>query len=185
MRLATQNSVEPLDRGIELETARCEVIPDAGFGRTRPPELTLKRILVPVDFSECSRRALKYAGALASRLNAQITLLHVVKTTYPGSHAETVLRLLAEMHRRAENQLGRWAKSELPNPARVETVESCSVPETISQAAKRLASDLIVIGTHRYRGLKRLFKGGTTEKVVRQSPCPVLRVPERASEHFG
>jgi len=148
--------------------------------------MKLRRILVPTDFSRKSAKALRYAVSLARQFDAAITLVHVVEPSYGptdfgGSPASPPV---SEKQRtsRAKSKLGVLGRR-LLGPCRiVETVIRNGLAFfEITEAAKALSADLIIIGTHGYSGLTRTIVGSTAEKVVRHAPCPVLVV--RHHEH--
>jgi len=138
-----------------------------------------QRVLVAVDFSEDSRYALACAAELAAKFDASLTLVHVVEphfgprtadlagVTGGGSEATEFAEAKLEL-----NDLG----AQMLGPCRVvETVVRAGLAFfEITEAAKALGADLIVLGTHGYTGLKRALLGSTAEKVVRHAPCPVL-----------
>lgn len=148
--------------------------------------LNLQRILVPVDFSRESAKAMRYAVTLARQFDASITLVHVVEPAYGPSELpkEATGRRVSDRERLAQ------AKSKLGIIGR-RILGPCRIVETmirnglaffeITEAAKALASDLIVVGTHGYGGVTRSVMGSTAEKVIRHAPCPVLVV--RPNEH--
>ncbi len=138
-----------------------------------------QRILVAVDFSEESRSALGCAAEMAARFGASLTLVHVVEPHFGPPDAD-VPPLTGEQSDAAE-----FAEAKLELSALGEQMlGTCRVVETvvraglaffeITEAAKALGADLIVVGTHGYTGLKRALLGSTAEKVVRHAPCPVL-----------
>lgn len=142
-----------------------------------PPKF--QRILVAVDFSEESRKALACAAELAARFDASLTLVHVVEPHFgpPDTDVPALTGSNSDAEEYAE------AKLEL-NALGEQMLGPCRVVETvvrgglaffeITEAAKALGADLIVVGTHGYTGLKRALLGSTAEKVVRHAPCPVL-----------
>jgi len=139
----------------------------------------LKNILVPVDFSEHSRHALRQAKVLADKAGATLHLLYVFETpTYPAFYqsVETVvLEKLEVIHARSRHELQtfyRDVQGPLP-PASYHVITGRPVHE-ITKVAEQDDCDLIVMATHGLTGLDRLLMGSTTENVLRVAPCPVL-----------
>jgi nucleotide-binding universal stress UspA family protein len=148
--------------------------------------LNLQRILVPVDFSRESAKAMRYAVTLARQFDASITLVHVVEPAYGPSElpSGTGARRVPDRERlaKAKSKLGIMGQRILGPCRIVETVIRSGLAFfEITEAAKALASDLIVVGTHGYAGVTRSVMGSTAEKVIRHAPCPVLVV--RPNEH--
>jgi nucleotide-binding universal stress UspA family protein len=169
--------------GVAMELAREESqLPvEAVEVRTAPsPIFSLKRILVPVDFTDCSNKALTYAVALAQQFEAELTLLNVVPThTYPEMAA---LDLLTDPMPGAKKEL-EILRLMVGSAAECDTTLRRGMPATeIVAVAKELRSDLIVISTHGHKGLTHAILGSTTEKVLRHAPCPVLVVREKEHE---
>jgi nucleotide-binding universal stress UspA family protein len=142
--------------------------------------LRVKSILVPLDFSPPSRQALDYAVSVAQQFGAKLTLLNVVEPVATPDFAATFPLMMEEdrVMAAAKKDLERAAKE-----ARVprEIVEKVLVRfgrsfNEITEAARTLKVDLIIISTHGYTGLKHALLGSTTERVVRHAPCPVLVV---------
>lgn len=145
------------------------------------PELQLKHILVPVDFSDCSRKALHYAAPLARQFNADITLLHVVVAVPipPQMMVFEAETLSAKYHEQAAKQLSEWRKEIVSQtPVKATVRPGTAAHQEIITAAHECNCDLIVIGSHGRTGLARMFTGSTAERVVRHAPCPVLVVRE-------
>ena len=150
---------------------------------TRAP-FRLKKILVPIDFSDCSKKALQYALPLAKQHEAAITLLYVVPTPFTVGEYGGVnyASLEADLRASADKQLATLAADEVRGRVAVDTLVSTGPPAAeIIEVAKRVLADLIVISTHGRTGLKHVFLGSVAENVVRHAPCPVLVV--RESEH--
>jgi len=148
--------------------------------------LKLERILVPTDFSRESAKAVRYAVTMARQFDASITLVHVVEPSYGPAEigGAPVARHVTEKQRlaRAKSRLGVLGRQILGPCRIVETVIRNGLAFfEITEAAKALSADLIIIGTHGYSGLTRAILGSTAEKVVRHAPCPVLVV--RRHEH--
>ena len=140
----------------------------------------IKSILVPVDFSPASKRALEYAVGVASQFKATLTLLHVVEpVATPDFAASFPLALEDEsLMAAAKRQLEQTVKAARVPRGMVEKVLvrfGRSFHE-IADAARTRKADLIIISTHGYTGLKHALLGSTTERVVRHAHCPVLVV---------
>ena len=149
--------------------------------------VNLKRILVPVDFSPLSKKALHYAKRLAQQFGADVNVLHVVEPEIPpvfdgymmapptisnGSSASCAGQLRALRNSVRSAGIGR-----------VDSTVRCGLAAyEIVEAAKELDVDLIVIATHGYTGWKHFAIGSTAERVVRAAPCPVLVVREKEHE---
>jgi len=149
--------------------------------------IALKRILVPVDFSPLSKKALQYAIKLAREFNAAVNLFHVVEPEVPPAFDGYMIAPPAISHCASNgyaNRLDRLANS--VRTAGVNQVQSTVrtgvAAFEIVEAAKELDVDLIVIATHGYTGWKHFAIGSTAERVVRAAPCPVLVVREKEHE---
>jgi universal stress protein A len=144
--------------------------------------LRLKSILVPIDFSRISQKALDYAVPLAKQFGAKITVLHAIEPP-PYSVDLTYLPMgdgfpVGPM----KKQLDALAKETIdPSLLKEVLVEIGTAFEVITNVARDSEADLIVITTHGHTGLKHVFMGSTAERVVRHAPCPVLVV--RKHEH--
>lgn len=140
---------------------------------------SVRRILVPIDFSDSSALSLAYAGELASTYNARLDLLHVVQeAVLPTAYGIEPVSISAnEIVSRSRDSLADLA-SRIPNlPAAVAYHVFVGNPaRDIITFAQESKADLIVIATHGLTGLKRMLLGSVTEKVVRTSPCPVFTV---------
>jgi nucleotide-binding universal stress UspA family protein len=142
---------------------------------------TLKQILVAIDFSECSASALDYALMMARNFHARLVLLHVVEpAVYPDSYlmAPTTLEETNNnlMTASRERLAAVRQQSALHGIAVELLVRMGRAHSEIPDTAKATGSDLIVMGTHGHGGLKRVLLGGTAERVIRHSHCPVLAV---------
>jgi universal stress protein A len=143
----------------------------------------MKRILVPVDFSSDSLRALAYARGLVTRLRAELLILHVVDQTYLAGTSElyranpALAKLLDEQWRSGNAQVGRLAADLKSEGLRVRSLIKRGAPApVIVDTAKRTGTDLIIMATHGRTGLAHVLIGSVAEKVVRAAGCPVLTV---------
>lgn len=138
----------------------------------------IRTLLVPVDLFEPSRHALRHAAALAGRLKARLTLLHVMPPlTTPRRRPLVVSRENARAAEGARAQLARLAAGETRGlgAVAVEVVAGDAAGQIV-EAAARSGADVIVVGTHGRGALGRLMLGSTAENVVRHAGCPVLVV---------
>jgi universal stress protein A len=142
--------------------------------------LTIKSILVPSDFSECSDGALRYALALNETLGARLHLLHVVQDPYtqpwaPEAFTAPLGDMLNEWVEQARNRLSEAVPDAHRHSTLVTTVVGTPAAEIVRYAEDRTI-DLIVIGTHGRGPIGHALLGSVTERVVRKAPCPVLTV---------
>jgi universal stress protein A len=148
--------------------------------------LQIKSILVPIDFSAPSKKALDYAVPFAEQFGAKLTLLHVVEPVATPDFANSFPLMMENDKLMAEckAQLQSLVKQEAIDPKLVEKtlVRQGRSFHEITDAARTLKADLIIISTHGYTGLKHALLGSTAERVVRHAPCPVLVVREREHE---
>jgi nucleotide-binding universal stress UspA family protein len=142
------------------------------------------RMLVAMDFSDCSRLALNAALTVAARVApAELVVLNVLERADAQDagafdQAEQQVTALREM---VEAELTAMANGQLPSGVRVHytVVRGSPADEVIAQAGVHRA-DVIVMGTHGRTGLDRLLAGSVAERVVRQAPCSVLTIkPKR------
>jgi len=149
------------------------------------PAFKLKKILVPVDFSQCSQKALQYAIPFARQFGAALTLFNVVPGYLPVPEMGVVDVSLMEtqMHQAAERELAALKQRHVASGIATECVVRLGNPyHEIVVAAKEMNMDLIILSTHGRTGLKYVFMGSTAEHVVRYAPCPVLVVREHEHE---
>ena len=144
--------------------------------------MTYQHILVPVDGSEYSIRAVEQALELAKVFNSKITLVQVL-TLDPIIASEYIQTGKSnELLDRARNYI--WEsldkikqKYQQENLAiHTQLLEDFSVATAITQAAKDLKADIIIIGSHGRTGLTKFILGSVAQKVLIESPLPVLIV---------
>jgi universal stress protein A len=149
--------------------------------------INLTRILVPVDFSPLSKKALHYATRMACEFGAQVNVLHVVEPEVPPAFDGFMIAPPVISNGASHSCTGQLkGLVSLVRKAGVEqvssTVRTGLAAFEIVEAAKDLDVDLIVIATHGYTGWKHFAIGSTAERVVRAAPCPVLVVREKEHE---
>ena len=143
--------------------------------------MDLKKILVPVDFSEESKNAVKYTANLARHLHASIYLLHAVEPIQCPVDCG-----YGEVTRHIPNQnLGCKAKAKLrllakrtggPCSASETILLNGSPEETIIKAARSLGIDLIIVPTHDHSSPEYASRKSIAEHTIHHAPCPVLVV---------
>jgi nucleotide-binding universal stress UspA family protein len=141
----------------------------------------MTQILVPVDGSEYSKRALDIAVDLASALGAELVIINVVDLTrvavMSGGQAQLVGGAFEELkdegRRLVDEARARVAGKA---PATTHVVEGNPVDE-IERAALQMKVSYIVMGTHGRSGLGRAVMGSVAEGVARRAPVPVMIVP--------
>jgi nucleotide-binding universal stress UspA family protein len=149
----------------------------------------LKKILVPTDLSENSRRGLSYALSVVAESKAELMILHVAdefqarelysdEMAFVSSSGPTwpVDRVVQE----ATLDLNRFLEEHKEDIRRVPTVRRKvvlgDVVEKIVDMAREEEVDLIVMSPRPHGALKRFFLGSVTDRVTRQAPCPVLSI---------
>jgi len=143
--------------------------------------LIVKKILVPIDFSEHSKNALQYAVSFAKKFQSELILIYVVEPTiYPADFSfgqVAVPSIEKELRERGTVELNQLVETQIAGvlPARAMVRTGKPFLEIIDTATEEEV-DLIIIATHGHTGVEHILFGGTAEKVVRKAPCPVLIV---------
>lgn len=147
----------------------------------------MRTVLCPVDFSELSASVLRSAAALADRLGARLTVVHVNDPLLVNAAVAAYnMDLLGEQTRAdlrefvASTILG--VGGEAPEPTIV--VVAGKPAREILNVARRERADLIVMGTHGLSRLRTVFFGSTTARVLRHTHVPVLALPTAGTEGF-
>jgi nucleotide-binding universal stress UspA family protein len=146
--------------------------------------VTLERILVPVDFSDCSLDALEYAVVLAQQAKASLMLLHVLEPVSYGldfdlGHFRSREDVRESWTKRLEELASSHRHPNMPIECRL---RGGFPSDSILDSAQTLPCDLIVMGTHGRRGISHTISGSVAEAVLRKAHCPVIAV---RSQKFG
>lgn len=140
----------------------------------------ITKILVPVDFSENSKKIVKSACYMAETFSASLCLIFVVQSfeDYSGFFVPHLpLDVLAsDMLTGAKKKMANFIEDHLPGLKVQSHVVSGDVAEEILGYAEKEKVNLIVMGTHGYKGLERVLFGSVAEQVVKNSPCPILTI---------
>lgn len=142
-------------------------------------EITYKKILVPIDFSDFSKNAFKYSLSFAKQHNAAITLVYVMEPVfYPPDLSLGQITLPAvdlDMEGKSREELEKVADLARNEGVSASTIIKMGKPfAEIIDTAREEDSDLIIISTHGHSGMEQILFGSTADKVVRKAPCPVL-----------
>jgi nucleotide-binding universal stress UspA family protein len=150
---------------------QCAANESKAASRCLPSNPSLNKILVPIDFSNRSKKALQYAVHFAKQFDASLVLLHVLARP-AGTDAEYddewKLRLRA------------WAYEFVPAGVKtdIQVTRGTEAIEIVNKA-KNLAIDLMIISTHGRTGRAHALAGSLAERLVQLAPCPVLVIHEQ------
>jgi nucleotide-binding universal stress UspA family protein len=150
--------------------------------------ITIKTILVPIDFSESSHKAVLYGFSLAKQYRAKVILLSVIDDRI---FEETLMFADSTLLKYNEHD-ARESRKDIVKKKIDPIVEEMQrkfegvkikeevcfgiVYEEIVKCAQEKEVDMIIMGSHGITGIKHSLIGGITEKVIRKAPCPVLTV---------
>ncbi len=139
------------------------------------PDLAVKRILVPLDFSESSRAALSHALKLALYFKAEVLLLHIFEPVPPGLRILESAFVEPSFRDQAARELNAW-RDRVPAEVAHQALfrQAKSVYREILKTAAEFDVELIVLGRHGRKGVGRLLMGSTAEQVIRHANCAVL-----------
>jgi universal stress protein A len=136
--------------------------------------MNIRHILAPTDFSEHSTQAVTYAFELAQKVDAKLSLLHVIEVPV---YAIEVSLPLEDLEQDARRELARLLpEAETAHMAVTRLVEMGVPYQKILETAAAEQVDMIVMATHGRTGLSHLVMGSVAERVVRTAPCPVLTI---------
>lgn len=139
-----------------------------------------KKILVPTDFEAASKRAMEVAAILATQFESAVTLFHAYDLPVPPyieGFAWPALDFAAAAQTAVDQALVAARKL---YPGTDAVLMPGAAAFEILETIKKGSFDLVVMGTHGRRGFDRLLLGSVAERVLRQSPVPVLTVPGKA-----
>jgi universal stress protein A len=144
-----------------------------------------RKILVPIDFSQCSSEVAAHAADVAAAFGAEAVLLHIdelpsgVTADTPVKPSDTKTETTAAEHLRSAST-GRLARFlpffEAKGVSVAQRVDAGKVTDSILAAIEEVGADLVIMGTHGRRGMSRLVLGSVAETVMRQASCPVMTV---------
>ncbi|RPH95198.1 MAG: universal stress protein [Calditrichaeota bacterium] len=143
------------------------------------PASPYNHVLVPIDFSEQSQRALQFAADFVAE-NGEIDLLHVVEDTihpaYYSSEGETIFELMPNLREKSLSMLSTIAEQlqeKIPQKVTTTVLEG-SIYQEIAAFAQTRGINLIIMGTHGMNAISRLLIGSQASRVIRNAACPVI-----------
>jgi nucleotide-binding universal stress UspA family protein len=148
------------------------------------------RVLCPVDYSDLSSLALKYAAAAAHEYGAELIVLHAATFELPRYFVQSEMTRLAHELRAARSAAGNLLSHHV-NEVLGKAVERLGIGyevldthplDAILDTAEKKNVGLIVLGTHGYSGVKRLVLGSVAENVMRNATSPVFLVRQKEHE---
>jgi len=167
-----------------VQHSSCPVLVTRGsaFQANSGSRFGIKKILVPVDFSSCSREGLRYAIAFANEFGAKVILVHATYLGYVYSSEGTAIYdipgLQKAAQKTAERKMRELVRSVNFGPVKFETAFTDGSPVTdICAFVKDHDVDLIITSTHGFTGFTHVLIGSIAEQVVRHATCSVLVVP--------
>ncbi|MEN8257479.1 MAG: universal stress protein [Thermodesulfobacteriota bacterium] len=147
--------------------------------------ITIKTILVPIDFSDNAEHVMEYALSVAQQFKASILLCFVAQLYNDYSDffipQMPVVAIEEEIDKAAKERMHSFTET-FSNETKIEEcVLIGNVAHEILHLAEKREVDLIVMGTHGYQGIEKILFGSVAEKVVKMAPCAVLTVkPKKA-----
>jgi nucleotide-binding universal stress UspA family protein len=145
----------------------------------------MKKILVPVDFSEVSKYAAEFAVDLAKRSNAEIIMLHSMHFNYfndfPHATGINLQQMIEDVRDSVKNSMQTFIDNLKTNVEIKTKISGTQLLEAVKETIEEENIGLVVIGTKGSSGWAELLIGSNTERIVRWANCPVISVPSPAS----
>lgn len=159
-----------------LRTAPCPVLTVRAGAEDRPAPASVERLVAPVDFSDASRSALRYAARLATIYDAPLILTHVIDLPKIPTVYEVEFDDLSpeEVAAKVEAELEAWGRSVSGEGVDLSIVVETGNPVDTLLDRASTPSDLLVMATHGLSGVKRRVLGSVAEGVLRRAPGPVI-----------
>ncbi len=155
--------------------------PDKGVINELQRKLLMKKILVPIDFSDNSKIALSTAKRTAVRIDAAITVMHAYQKFIPVAtvpESVTSLSIFKEMEKELKHQLNEVVETLRSEGLQAEELwADDATPDAIVKAASQINADLIILGRTGKGGFLDKLIGSSATRVAMDAPCPVLIVP--------
>lgn len=138
----------------------------------------MKKILVPTDFSENSKLALKHAIQVANKFGGTVNVVHIYQIATSTASLVSIDHIVKADREQEISDLIEEMKPLLTNNASMEGhVRKGGSVENICQIAEKLKVDIIIMGTKGADGMKKIFLGSTASNVILHTTIPVLAIP--------
>jgi nucleotide-binding universal stress UspA family protein len=147
--------------------------------------ISVNKVLVPVDFSDASRKAVTYGLTLAGQFKASLILAHIVPESSALLYAipTQLLEIEKEQYAKAAAEIRNLVPTEYAAKVNLQTiVKTGNIEQELLGIVRDESIDVVVMGTHGRRRLSRWFIGSVTEHMLRHVPVPVLTVSHVESE---
>ena len=141
--------------------------------------ISIKKILVPVDFSEPSKKAVTYGLTLAKQFNARLILAHIVpaSSALPYAFPLETFEIERNQEQTARREIQQLVPAEYKEECEIRTiVKTGSIDSELLGIVRTEAVDLVIMGTHGRRRFSDWFIGSVTERLLRKVPVPLLTV---------
>jgi universal stress protein A len=144
--------------------------------------IAIKSILAPTDFSAHSELSVRHACQIAERLGSELHLLHILSEILPAGPDPLLMPVMPAEYYKEEEERARQTLEHLLQPgwgkptSVIKAVRWGSPVDSIVSYALDHRVDMIVIATHGRTGLSHVLLGSVAERIVRESPCPVLTI---------
>ena len=171
-----------------MRTLSCPLLvvhsPDKALASSDDQEVNMKSILIGCDFSPDSEVAFEHGLSLAQEFQSELHLAHVVETSIYQQLHKTESPVEEELQQEIQTRVIKKLQDMVPEEARnwckpqTSLLEGHPYEELVKYAEKNKI-DMIVLGTRGHGLVKSLFIGSTTDRVVRNAPCPVLSVSQK------
>src|SRR5262245_20037633 len=142
--------------------------------RTRKAMTPYRHILCPVDFSDASHVALRWAGRFSKEIGARLSVLHVIDTALLSvGNLVATPAIFDELRRRGDEAFAPLKREPDLRGATLRISEGAP-SNVIVEASNQDGVDLLVMGTHGLSGFQKFFLGSVTERVLHRAPVPLL-----------
>tara|TARA_R110001599_G_scaffold285347_1_gene487567 strand:- start:8916 stop:9737 length:822 start_codon:yes stop_codon:yes gene_type:complete len=144
----------------------------------------MKKIIVPIDFSDCSKNALTNAIVVAERMNMELVLLHSFMLPMATTDGTPIMvgSMIDDLQKASESSMASFVKK-MPELDRVEystEVTAGLLLNGLNDVLEKHDTAFVIMGTHGASGLKRAFMGSNAHTVIKNVDCPVIALPEDA-----